>query len=268
MWYKSSPDTWQSRMAIAVIDTGGSAGSYDVEFTLGEQHAHFWANVQSDGYDILIAQADGANLIDHQRAAWNYANKTATIQIDNASLSRAIGKARIHMLWIYYNTENEIGSDPASSFTASSPLDANVWPGKVRGALTIPPSLPGDTQPRMIQQKTPTDEAQIILDLQHFLDRADTLINNSDRYDEVGWVECGGEQATTPTNLFDNSAARFDVTGRYFRGVLQGGSTATDYTQWARVGVANPDEPVNGSSEPIRVYDQRFILKVKSVLET
>lgn len=267
-WYGTSSNTWQRRHAIAVVDTSGSPGSFDVTFPLGAQHAEFWENVQSDGYDILVTQADGVTLIDHKRLAWNYSAKTATIELDNAGLDRSAANVRIHLLWIYFDTSSTVTSDPAASFTASSPLNARVWPGKVNRALTIPPASAGDTQPRMIQQKSADDENQIMIDCGQFLDPADAPINNSSRYDEICWIQVSGETGTSTSSLWDSVSCRYDLTGRFFRSVIQSGSSGTDYTQWARVGICNPDEPVDGSNEPKKVYDQRFIVKVKNTVET
>ncbi len=270
-WYTDGSTTWQRRMAISVIDpAGGSPGSYDVSLTLGVQHAEFWSKVQSDGYDIIVTQSDGITEIPHARGTWIYASKTAQIDIDNAGLARGSSKARIHLLWIYYDTADVVASDPETPFTPSSALTACCWPGKVRlgAALTIPPSLPGDTQPRMIQQKTSEDENEMIVSLGHLLDPADTDINDSPTYDEPGWVQFGGETATVSTTLWDVNSSRFDLTGRYIRSILYGGTTATDYTQYVRLGISNPDDVVDGSNEPKKVYDQRLILKVVDTVET
>jgi hypothetical protein len=268
-WYTESANTWHRRHAITVRDlTGGSPGSFDIEFTMGQQHAEFWANIQSNAYDLILTQADGVTTINHKRAAFNYAGQTATIQLDNASLDRAAGDARLHLLWVYFDAETTVSVDPASVFTASSPLAAAVWPGKIRDALVIPPQMVGDDKPRMIQQKTSTDEAQINIDLRHFLDLADTEINGSNAYDEVAWIEFSGETATVETSLWNGLALAYDLTGRYLRAVFTGGTTATDYVQWCRVAVANPDEKVNGTTEPKKVYDQRLIVQVRNVVET
>lgn len=268
-WYSDGSTTWRRRMAISVIDSaGGSPGSYDVSLELAAQHAEFWANVQTDGFDIIVTQSDGMTEIAHARGSWNYAGKTAQIDIDNAGLNRGSSKPRIHLLWIYFDTADTVAGDPATPFTPSSALPARCWPGRIRGALVIPPALPGDSQPRMIQQKSADDENEIVISIAHLLDGASTEINGSAAYDEPSWVEVSGETGTVSTSLWNTNYTRYDLSGRFVRSILKGGTTATDYTQWCKVGISNPDDPVDGSNEPRKVYDQRIIVKIKTTLET
>ena len=121
-WYSSS---WAYRAPIAVDNrSGNTGGPYDVEFAVPPERGLFWDQVLSSGADIRVTRANGRTLVDHRLEAWTYASKNAVIQLDGAALT----EQRWSQLWLYWG--NASASSAAASFTASSPVTGELYPGR------------------------------------------------------------------------------------------------------------------------------------------
>jgi hypothetical protein len=78
-WFSES---WKYRIPFSMLNpTAGT--SRDGTITMPTDFGKFWDNVQSDFDDVRVTEADGITPLAFQIANGNYANRAATIQIDN-----------------------------------------------------------------------------------------------------------------------------------------------------------------------------------------
>jgi hypothetical protein len=108
---------WAYRHPIIVDDP--SAASRDVTWAVPRDLATFWEHVDSAGDDIRVCEADGYTPLTYDIASgFSVANKTCTVEVDNATAPRA---AR-NVLWVYWG--NASASSAAAPFTPSSAIAA------------------------------------------------------------------------------------------------------------------------------------------------
>ena len=256
-WYGSG---WSHRIEGAF---SASTGSTDVTVTIGSAISRFWDNVESDGHDIRVTNG-GNEALTFQRQTWDYANKSAVIEIDNYSCGTS--NAAVHQLLIYVG--NSSASDGAGSFTASGPVSGFVENALPRRVLRWPDRpRPGQTVPPLTLGKRSTETLTVDIDCNPILNRALSPVEGRDLYEEIAYttldVKTGG---ASQSGMYDNDKTRF--IGRTLRIQLKAGASGTSYVVIVGVAVASPNEPVNATSSPVRVEEFRFILSVNDDDET
>jgi hypothetical protein len=112
--YTDNTNTFAYSYPIAVDNTGGAAGSSDVQVVLPTDLDLFWTTVQSDGDDVRLVDADGKTLLVYQLSAWVYATRSGTIQIDNYALPAG----EMCQIWLVWG--NSSVSSAAGSFVAGA----------------------------------------------------------------------------------------------------------------------------------------------------
>ena len=160
-WYSKN---YSQRAPIAVDNTAGSGGSFDVQATIPADMEEFWSVVQSNGYDIRVTGPDGITPITFKRSTWDYANRSAVIQVDNLTLAAAV----MGQIWLYWGYA--AATDGAGSFTASTPLTGSLLfskPGEHR--VQVRPERPGDTAPVNRITKSSAERTRIAWDFRGLL---------------------------------------------------------------------------------------------------
>lgn len=256
-------ESWSHRLEVAIPASG--SGSFDVTVTIGSALSRFWDHVLSSGNDVRITYGDGkTDGLVFQRASWDYANKSATIEIQ--AYSAGTSNAAVHQLHIYYG--NSGASDAAGSFTASSAKTGYVSNVRPRSVIPIPGRpQPGEATPRTIVQKTTNETITLWIDAAPVLAGALRPVEGRDLYEEIAYVTLDVELAgSSQAALFDTSFVRF--LGRAIRIQLKAGTVDTDYTVLLGIAVATPNEPVNATTAPVRIEEYRMILRIKDPDET
>ena len=221
---------WGHRIAVAVDNTGGTAGAFDVSITLSAAHSDFWDHVLNTGYDVRFATADGATGLTFKRTTWNYASKSAVFELDAVTL--AVGT---HVVWMYWG--NAAAADGATSPTITAPKAGTIYLGRPAGNVVRMAAEPyAATEPFGKLNKATAEATRVWWDFRHLLERAGEPINGANLYEEP--------KAVTLTQVIDAAdgpqASMVDatltvVTGHMVGMWLKGGATLNTYMVICRV---------------------------------
>lgn len=119
------------RMAITFVPSGTNPPT----LSLGPEHADFWGTVQSDGYDIVVAAADG-QAMKHERLTWDYTNRTASFRIEATSPFSLPSGASIGVCYLYWKASSNVGTDPSASVASAGSVTGRALPVDWRAADT------------------------------------------------------------------------------------------------------------------------------------
>lgn len=109
-WPQSSARKYRLAVAWKVDATDPVAVKLDPEL------ADFWATVQSNGYDILVCDAQGVALA-HQRTAWTYASKTGSVKI---TCPTVVSGAVVGVVYLYWGAAATVSVDPSTTVSGTA----------------------------------------------------------------------------------------------------------------------------------------------------
>lgn len=115
-----------------------------ISVKLDPELSAFWSQVQSDGYDILVCDAKGADLA-HQRTAWTYASKTGAVKI-TCPTGLPSGSV-LGVVYLYWGASATVTSDPMTTVTGTAE-DGYVIPDASLSAVglgVVPPVASGNS---------------------------------------------------------------------------------------------------------------------------
>lgn len=261
-------EDWSYRMLLCGHNTGITAPDCDV--VLSPSHAHFWANVESDGHDVRFARGEGRNSINYDRQAWDYANQAATFEFgDGTTLFPDPATEGMEIISLYYG--NAAAADIASGFVPVVDFDFLAYPADPRSdpskiVLWRPPER-GTTEPIAVVTKTSTEAIIIWFDITDALQRADVPFEGSISLEQVKhfWYDVT-DASVSQAAMFDFSLAQVYETdfgaggmGRTLLGCyVKAGSAGTDYLVQCLFYTA-----FYTSGDSRRVLDARCVLKVQ-----
>lgn len=124
-WPQSSPRKYRLAVCWKVDATDPVSVKVDPEL------ADFWATVQSDGYDLLVCDAQGVALA-HQRTAWTYASKTGAVKI---TCPTVVSGAVQGVVYLYWGASSTVAADPSTT------VSGTAEPGYVIPDATLPAVL-------------------------------------------------------------------------------------------------------------------------------
>ncbi len=183
-WYAS---TSSYRIPVAVNNHNGSA-SIDVTITIPADFGLFWSEVSSNGHDIKLTDSDGFTPVVWQRETWDYANRSAVLQINDWSPDSADGTV---IAFLYFGEASPTDtSGPA--FTASTPKTGLVLAGVPPAAATIvqAESLPVDSDVPVTRYSWPPGQSGfVIFDVTRHLATQAKAFNNASDFEEIAVVE-------------------------------------------------------------------------------
>ncbi len=244
---------WASRLPITVDNSAGGAGASDLQIQLTAENAAFWASVQADGDDIRITAANGVGLATIKLTAWNYASKTATVEVDSVALDASA----VMGMWLYYG--NATASSGFTSPTISAPKTAVPFVARPASSIVVRPPPPDQSAPPERVTKSTGEARWLWWDFGAQLIRAPHAISGQDYLEEIASVIT----VESLTGLGVNTSAMLDLTLTRIVGYgvvgtwIKAGSDATSYT--ARCVVRTS---LN------RTLEGRAVVQVRNLLET
>ena len=262
-WYGTSSNSWKKRLDVAIDGTSATAGANDVSIVIPPTLDVFWDNIQADGFDIVVTDADGVTVLTHQRTGFTYASKALTIEIDNYDLpvSGVIGR-----VCIYFDSVTTVVGDPSGSFTPSSALTGKVIAEQPTVSYKLRQEQPGRTRPSIQLHKNAAERRSIWFNPWPLMQRASGTINDRPLYEEVSWVTFSVDASGSPVSAaFDEPRTRFQ--GGLVRATLQAGSSGTDYTGILTIGTTTPDDRTTSSQAAVRIFQQRLLIAVQDLSE-
>jgi hypothetical protein len=224
-------ETYNYRLAVtAITDSITPGASYDVAITIGPDQEHFWATVQSSGYDIRLSTSVGnGGGIAYQRHTWLYSAKGAVLRA-TVTLPATAAAGAAHILYLYWN--------PVGGAVATDPSTGTYTP-TVTGAVTAPLVYPTGPTIRIesaswqqsADSNTPSAAQTVVVGVGEYrwgvLDTGPGAVyptgfslNGRDVYQDVDWVHVAvtGSDASAP-NWATSQGLRFAVEDG--RGVLR-----------------------------------------------
>jgi hypothetical protein len=123
-WYSKD---YKYREAIAVYNAG-NATTVDLEFVIASDVSRFWDNVDSTNDDVVLVGSDGITVLDFSVSSWDYANKAATIQINDYALPQgnASTGGAVFTVWMYWGFDDGAQGSPVSVQNANLPALSNA----------------------------------------------------------------------------------------------------------------------------------------------
>lgn len=214
------------RIPVLVNATATGSSPNDVQFVIPATHERFWSTIDSNGYQLRVTDADGYTALTYQITGWNYANRTATVEVDNVPFTPNTH----HVIWLYYGDTN--WGNGAGSFTPSSVINGFIrteQPTTI--AATRRPAV-GSAVSALSVAKDPAETRLVYIPLTTLAQSCAGAYEGSLRLDEVAGfdftVEDGGaEQAGMVDDTNCGLIECEEVT--YARVVVKGGTTATVY---------------------------------------
>lgn len=175
-WYHSD---WPHRLPISV-DRTGTTGANDVTISLPTTLQHLWDNVDTNGEDIRVTDADGVTLLTFDLASFNKTNQVGTLEIDGWA-----GPDSEHGLaWLYYGASGK--STGISAFSPSSAITGYITPEAPDRVLQLAPEQPGAANPRVIISKQIADQILLYIPVSlEFSRRARGDYQGQDSYEEL-----------------------------------------------------------------------------------
>ena len=246
-WFDSR---WKHRAPIAVDNTSG-ASTIDISCSVPAEWG-FWSTVKSDGTDIRLVDADGSTVLTYKVDDWNYANKIATLKIDNYDAPDA---AAVVLIWVYWG--NSAASSAAGSFTVSSAKTGKIEPiCQARPVIREGHLQPGRTKPMDQIAKAPDETLHVYFDVEGLLNRRCEKINGASRGEEMDYVKLRVLSGSSDqSSMYDEGKTRFIHPG-IIKCHITAGANSTDYIISLRIGTTEG-----------RVLNPRVLLRVKDVSE-
>jgi len=127
---------WQIRVPVTITASVAAATDLRVTILVDADFSLFWDNVDSDGYFIEFADADG-NALDWDRSNWVFASRQASLRVDYTTPT---GSTTGHMHVVYmYLTKS--GAGPSGGGDQSSTLSGTptAASGFLPPAMLFPP---------------------------------------------------------------------------------------------------------------------------------
>lgn len=262
MWFDS---TWAYRLPITVDNSGAAATPKDVTVDLATiKHIdRFWENVETNGEDIRVTDADGRTLETFDLASFSKSGRSGTLEVQSVAIPSG---AKMVLLWVYFGKAG--ASTGITAFAPASPLTGYIEAGlpTTGHIISVQPHPPGATQPPARVSKVAVDEIDIWWDFSRVLQRAPYPSSGSRAYEEILSLSqqvllAGADQAA----MYDLSKARFvwtDAGRMYVRTRIKAGSSGSNYTLALRA------TTTISSNTAARIFDARGFLAVKDVAET
>jgi hypothetical protein len=254
-WYNSD---FKNRYPVAINVLGGSetAGTEDVQIVVPKDWDDFWNNIRSDGFDIVLADADG-NQQTFTRSVFNYANRLLTIEGDNVNI---VNRNSITLMYIYYNNPSQ-SSDLAGTFVASSPKIGTISLGRPsQYAVGNLIQQQGNETPVATFQKTENEEIYIWFRVGSLLSKRISTYNDHIEYEEVAYVQVESLDAAGSDDIARYSEADTRFIPGWCGAKFKAGSNNTSYTLNIKVNTT--------STGITQKYNARALLRIRNLLPT
>lgn len=204
-WPQSSARRYRLAVCWKVDATDPVAVKLDPEL------ADFWATVQSDGYDILVCDAQGVALA-HQRTAWTYASKTGAVKI---TCPTVVSGAVQGVVYLYWGASATVAVDPSTTVSGTAE-PGYVIPDAAIPAVTLPrldPVVSGNGTAPATVIIAPTAGTTLVAVLVPLVTMARASQGGPELEDlagvEVDVLDADGDtEPTTPANWWSDTTVR------------------------------------------------------------
>jgi hypothetical protein len=221
-WYD---ENYPYRRAVSVDNTAaGAGGTVDITFTMPVDDDLFWENVQADGDDIRICDADGFTLLTFDTASFNKTTRAGSFEVD-AYAAPAGEMCVIYIYWGYASA-----TDGRSSFVPASALTGYVDQRKP-GPLVFEAAEERQAalRPRNVVAKSSLETKPVYLDFtRRMAKRADPYAAR-DLYEGIDYTVISAvSQGGAITSIWTDASTRI-IDGSIVAVSLTGGSDGVDY---------------------------------------
>jgi hypothetical protein len=234
----------------------------------------FWDNVLPTGYDVRFYDALGT-LLQHERATWTYASRSASFEVAYADVSAAATNSEL--IWAYWGnasaTDASAATPTVSSVVASMRIIDPTTQANNRVVVALP-EAPGNETPSQRISKTTWEQIMVWWDITDLL--GDTGLTSYDRplpnyslgyvyFDTsagTGLYTGGTRDDATAPDIVQGSTSINEANGRTYVGVwLTGGTVDTDHVLSLRIALL-PTDPIVTWSTPL--IEARALVQVRN----
>ena len=272
-WFSES---WKYRIPFSMLNpTAGT--SRDGTITMPTDFGKFWDNVQSDFDDVRVTEADGITELDFQIANGNYANRAATIQIDNYDWSaKSWGLANstytantagsVVQGFIYFgNTSASSGQGSNLTISNAEVVGVELSSPSSAGTRVLRPKLQrkGQTVTDLFLVKGSKETIKCWWDLNGLMARRARPEQQSTLLEEIAFVQLridqqDGDNLVDRTSIMIDPASVTFSNGHIVKHNLTAGASTANYLLQLLVGT---DDGMAGT----RVLDLRATVKVQDL---
>lgn len=241
------------RIPISVpVFAGGGATNIDIEVEIPPDWDIFWDSILTNFYDIQIYNAEGSQSITYQRQSGaNHSTRTLVIEIDNAAID---DQSSTSLFWLYFG-DASASSDPAGSFTPSSPKTGYIWIGRPVNIVKNIIAQNGRSVPEVVFTKESDAAFDIWFDLRSLLSAYIDPYNGRFSYESIKRV-----QPKSLDSSGSNADSRYAQDDMYFIAGyanirVKSGSSGSDYAVGLDIYTTNN-----------QIFTVRALLKVQNLL--
>ena len=208
-WYD---ENFKYRWPVAVNVPTGSSGAHnkDVEIVIPSKWDVFWENIQSTGFDVYCVDYNG-NLLTQVRHAFNYANRSLTMRVQNLPVTDSGTFRHTYLIYIYFGTPS--AANAVTVFTPSSPLSGQIFLGKPTNMVAgDTANTDGSESAAASFSKTIQDQQYLWFKFDSRLSRRISTYNDFLFYEGLKYVQVYVKHPTGPTLqplMIDDSKTRF-----------------------------------------------------------
>ena len=245
------------RYPVTVANDGSS--TVDVEITVPPRWDHFWGNIRSDAFDVILTAADGVTVLDFQRSSFNLATRTLVLQVGAFPVLNDADTESL--IWLYYG-------DAAATDEAGTPVIGATVNGVVYLGQPTVPRIDVTRRPRAtlsdIVDKSTDEIVYIWFHIGQLLERQRHPDGGSITFEEVKdvRVQVIEDGAVRPGMAGLVSKFALDQSDRLWVGAgVQAGISDQDFTVSVRIGTEIPSQTNH------RVLNPRALLRVRDLTE-
>ena len=145
-------------MPITVNGSASSAANYDFEVAIPEDWDDFWDNIRSDGFDIVVTNAEGEIVTFQFKAGFNLPNRSLSLQVQNYPVTAN----DMMIAFVYYDYSAQSSSLGGSFVLGGSALTGFIYLGAPFGYVVKDVGFrPIGTVPVNIFQKEPDEHVDV-----------------------------------------------------------------------------------------------------------
>jgi len=260
-WFSSS---YRKRIPFPAYNVTPTS-PIDLSFQLYPEDSRFWSTVDENGHGVQWTFGDGVTAYTHDRQAWDYAARTATFEIDNATFTDPATAKGIEVVWLYFDVDSP--SDTSSAFALGAAIGDDAYagdPSQLWDLIVVASvDVPGAAEPGAVLVKSTSEEVLCWIDWGDVLykreaddqagQRAGEEVIHFSHDIENGGVSLGGGGFDNAFNrCYETDGGRF-ITGHH---MAAGGSDGDTYTLIATIHTSSQGAVVE------RILQQRVLILV------
>ena len=218
-------DDYKRRIPITVDGSSYTGSAAQVEIEVPSDWDDFWDNIQENGYDIVVTDKSGDNILDFQKV-YTYSTRSLLIKVNQISTTE---EESMHVIYLYwdYPDESTLHETPVSIVSA---LDGEIYLGAPFGNIVNANNRSNlSTVPTTIFQKDPDEKLDIWFPYAQLL--ATRGLPYNERLNFKGLqsvkIEALDSSGVNQTSLFALEETR--VINNWIRIRVKSGSSDTDY---------------------------------------